>query len=93
MQPIALEISQGRHRDRLDGVHAVFRLLEGDARWRLEYVLGDFDAVGQVRVLFGDLLADLGLELWNAGRQCMNLVRGLPVDFISSLFTGRAAAA
>ncbi|MNW09115.1 hypothetical protein D3C71_2060390 [compost metagenome] len=32
-------------------------------------------------------LPTLVSELWNAGRQCMNLVRGLPVAFISSAFT------
>ncbi|MCY1430784.1 hypothetical protein D9M71_467390 [compost metagenome] len=58
-----LHVGESRDEDRLDGVHAVFRLLEGDAVGRLEDVLGDFDAVLQVRILLGDLLADLGFAV------------------------------
>ncbi len=52
-------------------MHAVFRLLEGDAGWRLEHVVGHFDAVFQVRILFGDLFADLGVAVVE-GRQAVH---------------------
>ena len=53
--------AQRGHEDRLDGVHPVLGLLEGDVGRALEDILGDLDAVGEVRVLRGDLGADLGL--------------------------------
>ena len=52
---------QRGHEDRLDRVHPVLGLLEGDVRRALEDVLGDLDAVREMRVLRGDLRADLGL--------------------------------
>src|ERR1700743_3592935 len=54
------DIRQSRDQDRLNGVHAVFRLLEGDVGRRLEHLFGDLDAIGQVRITRGDILADLG---------------------------------
>src|SRR5436189_3746649 len=49
-------LSQGGDENRLDGVHAVFRLLECDVVFRLEHLVGDLEAVLQAE-LVGHLFA------------------------------------
>ena len=78
-------VRQRRDEDRLDRVHAVLGLLEGDVRRALEHLLGDLH-LGDAEFL-GISLPILVSVLWKAGRQCMNLTVGLPVFFISAMLT------
>src|SRR3954469_24658988 len=59
---IRMSVSQRRDEDRLDGVHAILRLLECDVVGRLEDLVGDFDAACHAERL-GELLAERGLRV------------------------------
>src|SRR3954466_5913594 len=65
------------HQDSLDGVHPILGLLEGDVRRTLEDILGDLDAVREVRVLRGDLCTDLRLAIVERGETVHELHPGI----------------
>ena len=80
-------VSQRGDEDRLDGVHAVLGLLEGEVVLRLEHVVGDLEPVRRCRRSRRSACRASVSVSWNAGRQCMNLTCGLPLAFISSVLT------
>ena len=82
------QLPERRDHDGLDRVQPVLRLVEDERRRRLEDLLGHLEAVHPE--LLEDLLADLGVGLWNAGRQCMNFDVGVAGRAIVSAFTGMA---
>lgn len=65
----------------------VLGLFERDVRGALENVIGDLDAVAQMRILCGDLRSHLGLAVVERQQLCMNFTRGLAAAAISSLLT------
>lgn len=69
LKRVVCSVTQSRHHHGLDGVHAVFRLVEDHGIGRFEDLVGDLHGVEfELNV---DLLADRGLEVVK-GRQAVH---------------------
>src|SRR6516162_7238117 len=69
-------LCEGGDEDRLDGVQAVFGLVEDDAGGGVEDFAGDFEAGGHAGV-FHDLLADGGVRVVEGGQAVHELDPGV----------------
>ena len=76
----SLSASESGDHHGFDRVHAVLRLIEGDASLGFENFLGDFDTVLQAE-LFGHLFADLGIRVVKSRQTVHELHVGIARSF------------